>query len=275
MVSSADRSEPDRVRLGVRSSLLSNLRERPLRLDQYLVRSGYFRSREQARRAVEGGAVSVAGTAASKPSHAVPDGAAVEVRGVVEPFVSRAGRKLAAALDAFAIDPRGRVCLDVGASTGGFTDCLLQRGATRVYAVDVGHDQLAPTLRADPRVVSFEGVNARRLPGDLLPEAPDLATFDLSFISVLKVVPSVLPVLAPGAELVILLKPQFEVGPAGVGKGGVVRDAELRRRVVAQRLAELEALGLEGIGCIESPVPGMSGNRESLVGLRRPREDRA
>lgn len=240
-----------------------------MRLDQFLVHNGFFPSREQARRAVVGGAVTVAGAAADKPSRPVPDDAEVEVLGVVEPFVSRAGRKLAAALDTFVIDPRDRVCVDVGASTGGFTDCLLQRGAARVYALDVGHDQLAAQLRRDPRVISFEGINARDVRPDFLPEPCDLATFDLSFISVLKVVPAVLPLLAPEGQLVILLKPQFEVGRSGVGKGGVVRDEALRRRIVAERIGELEALGLELAGSMECPVSGMSGNREALVWLRR------
>lgn len=240
-----------------------------MRLDQLLVQRGLFDSREQARRAVRRGAVRVEGEEASKPALAVTPDAEVELADEGRRFVSRAGRKLAAALDAFAIDPSGWVCLDVGASTGGFTDCLLARGAARVHALDVGRDQLDPRLRRDPRVVCHEGVNARHLPPDFLPEPCDLVTFDLSFISVLKVVPAVLPSLAAGGLAILLLKPQFEVGPAGVGKGGVVRDERLRRSVLERRARELTELGLELLGMMDSPLPGRAGNREALACYRR------
>ena len=169
-----------------------------MRLDQLLVERGLFPSREQARRAVMAGTVEVEGRRVDKPGTAVPGRPALAVLAPKEPFVSRAGRKLAHALDHFGVDPAGRVCLDVGASTGGFTDCLLQRGAARVYAVDVGYGQLDLRLRNDPRVVVMERINARNLAPDALPEPCGLITVDVSFISLLKVVPALLPHLAPG-----------------------------------------------------------------------------
>jgi 23S rRNA (cytidine1920-2'-O)/16S rRNA (cytidine1409-2'-O)-methyltransferase len=249
--------------------------EPAMRLDQLLVQRGLFRSREQARRAVRDGVVAVDGRTVDKPSRPVAEDSPVQIRGTAEPFVSRAGSKLAAALDAFAVDPAGWICLDVGASTGGFTDCLLQRGAARVYALDVGHDQLDERLRRDPRVIVYEGVNARYLEPDFLPEPVQLATFDLSFISVLKVVPAVLPLVAEGGLLIALLKPQFEVGRSGVGKGGVVRDEARRRRVLEERREELSSLGLRFVGRVDSPVPGKTGNREELVCFQRPAVDRS
>ena len=235
------------------------------RLDQMLVDRGLFPSREQARRAVMAGEVLVDGERRDKPGTPVKEAALLEVRGGREPFVSRAGRKLAAALDHFAVDPAGLVCLDVGASTGGFTDCLLQRGAVRVYAVDVGYGQLDARLRADPRVVVMERTNARFLPPDALPERPELAVVDVSFISLLKVVPALLPLLAPQARLLVLVKPQFEAGRGQVGKGGIVRDETVRRAVIDERVGELQSLGLSLRGVIDSPVHGMEGNREALA----------
>ncbi len=215
------------------------------------------------------GAVEVDGRRVDKPGAAVDAAAALAVR-EREPFVSRGGRKLAGALDAFGIDPAGRVCLDIGASTGGFTDCLLQRGARRVYAFDVGHGLLDARLRADPRVVLRERFNARHLePGDV-PEPVMLAVFDVSFISLLKVVPPAIPLLAPGGLLLPLVKPQFEVGRAAVGKGGVVRDESVRREIVRRRAAELVDLGLELVAESDSRLPGADGNREVFLLLRRP-----
>lgn len=238
------------------------------RLDLVLVDRGYFDSREQARRAVMAGLVDVDGRRVDKPGSPVGIHAAVTVRGSAEPFVSRGGRKLAAALDAFGVDARDRVALDVGASTGGFTDCLLQRGARRVYAVDVGYGQLDQRLREDSRVVVMERVNARHLPPDALPERVDLVTVDVSFISLLKVVPALLPHLRDGGLLLPLIKPQFEAGRREVGAGGVVRDPELRRAVIDRVLAGLADLGLERQGLIDSPVPGPAGNVEALALLR-------
>jgi len=183
--------------------------------------------------------------------------------------VSRAGRKLAAALDQFAVDPAGWVCLDVGASTGGFTDCLLQRMAVRVYALDVGYGQLDQRLRNDPRVVVMERINARHLASDALPEPVDLITIDVSFISLDKIVPALLPHLAPGGLLLPMIKPQFEAGRGVVGKGGILRDEAVRERVVREAAERLAQGGLELVGLFDSPVHGSGGNRESFALLRR------
>lgn len=243
-----------------------------MRLDQMLVHRGLFDSREKAKRAVMAGQVRVDGELRDKPGTAVPEEVRLEVTGG-EPYVSRAGRKLEAALDHFGLDPAGRVCLDVGASTGGFTDCLLQRGARRVYAVDVGYGQLDYGLRNDPRVVVMERVNARHLPPDALPEKVSLATLDVSFISLTKVLPAVLPHLVPGGWVLPLVKPQFEAGRKLVGKGGIVRDEEVRRRVVEDTVEALAGLGLELVDVMDSPVRGAGGNRESLALLRVPGSD--
>jgi len=217
------------------------------------------------------GVVEVAGRRVDKPGSPVAADADLHVAAPAEPFASRAGRKLDAALDAFAIDPAGRRCLDVGASTGGFTDCLLQRGAAHVTALDVGYGLIDARLRADPRVEVIERTNARHLAPDAFAEPFDLVVVDVSFISVVKVVPALLAHLAPGAELVVLIKPQFEVGRGGVGKGGIVRDEQLRARVIAERAAELAALGLDLVATVDSEVPGSGGNREAFAYLRRPR----
>jgi 23S rRNA (cytidine1920-2'-O)/16S rRNA (cytidine1409-2'-O)-methyltransferase len=240
-----------------------------LRLDQLLVQLGLFPSREQARRAVMAGTVTVDGRRVDKAGTPVPLTADVAVLAPKEPYVSRAGRKLAHALDHFGVDPAGLVCLDVGASTGGFTDCLLQRGAARVYAVDVGYGQLDAKLRNDPRVVVMERVNARHLAADALPEPCGLVTLDVSFISLEKVVPALLPHLAPGGLLLPMIKPQFEAGRSAVGKGGILRDEAVRERVVRECAEGLAALGFDLAGVYDSPVAGMGGNREAFALLRR------
>lgn len=214
------------------------------------------------------GIVEVDGRRVDKPGTAVPEGARLAVADSREPYVSRAGRKLAAALDHFGVDPAGRVCLDVGASTGGFTDCLLQRRAARVYALDVGYGQLDHRLRTDPRVIVMERVNARHLPPDALPEPCSLVTIDVSFISLLKVVPALLPHAEPGGLLLPMIKPQFEAGRGAVGKGGILRDEEVRGRVVRECAEGLAALGLELLGLFDSPVTGTGGNREAFALLR-------
>ena len=243
-----------------------------LRLDQLLVDRGLCASRERARRAVMAGLVEVEGRRVDKPGTTVSAAAALVLRGPAEPFVSRAGRKLAAALDHFAIDPAGLACLDVGASTGGFTDCLLQRGAARVTALDVGHGLLDVRLRQDPRVTVVERVNARHLAADSFATPFDLIVADVSFISVVVVAPALLPHLAaPGGRLLALIKPQFEAGRAAVGKGGIVRDEATRRRVIAERAAALAGLGLELVGTFDSPVAGAGGNVEAFALLRRGR----
>ncbi len=245
-----------------------------MRLDQLLVERGWFPSREQAQRVVMAGGVEVDGRRVDKPGTKVPAEADVTVKARPEPFVSRAGRKLADALDHFLsrvpeLEPAGRVCLDVGASTGGFTDCLLQRGAARVYAIDVGYGQLDFRLRDDPRVVVMERVNARHLaPGDL-PEKAGLATVDVSFISLGKVAPALLPLLEEGGFLLTLVKPQFEAGRGAVGKHGVVRNEELRREAIAATVAALADLGLTSLGVVDCEVRGARGNREAFALFQR------
>jgi 23S rRNA (cytidine1920-2'-O)/16S rRNA (cytidine1409-2'-O)-methyltransferase len=240
-----------------------------VRLDQLLVERGLFESRERARRAVMAGVVQVEGRRVDKPGTAVRSEAALLVVAPTEPFASRAGRKVAAALDRFDVDPTGLSCLDVGASTGGFTDCLLQRGAAAVTALDVGYGLINARLRDDPRVNVIERTNARHLSADAFDQPFELVVVDVSFISVVKVVPALVPHLAAGGRLLVLIKPQFEVGRGGVGKGGIVRDEELRRRVIAERAAELVELGLELEGTFDSPVAGARGNREAFALLRR------
>ncbi len=240
------------------------------RLDQLLVERGLFPSREQARRAVMAGLVSVDGRRLDKPGAPVGAAAALAVA-AREPYVSRAGRKLEHALDHYGIQPAGWTCLDVGASTGGFTDCLLARGARRVYALDVGYGQLDPRLRHDPRVVVMERVNARHLAADALAEPAQLITVDVSFISLAKVVPALLPHLARGGLLLPLIKPQFEAGRGAVGKGGILRDEARRRQAIDDCARSLAACGdLEPAGgCFDSPVAGSGGNREAFALLRR------
>jgi 23S rRNA (cytidine1920-2'-O)/16S rRNA (cytidine1409-2'-O)-methyltransferase len=240
------------------------------RLDLLLVARGLAPSREKAQGMILAGQVEVEGRRVDKAGTPVAEDAEVRVAGPEHPYVSRGGVKLAAALDAFSIDPSGLVCVDVGASTGGFTDCLLQRGARRVYAIDVGYGQLDARLRGDPRVVALEKVNARALTRDHLPEAPSLAVMDLSFISVRLVLPALVPLLAAGATVVVLVKPQFEAGRAEVGRGGIVRSDRVRDRVVAEVGGAARALGLEVLGSIPSPIRGAKGNQEFLLALRAP-----
>ncbi len=240
-----------------------------VRLDSLLAERGLFPSREQARRAVMAGLVEVDGRRVDKPGTPIAPDADLAVVGPKEPFVSRAGRKLADALDRLGLDPSGLVCLDVGASTGGFTDCLLQRGAARVYALDVGYGQLDAKLRADPRVVVMERVNVRHLAAGALPERCDLATVDVSFISLVKVVPALLPHLAADGRLLVLIKPQFEAGRGAVGKGGILRDEAVRRATVERVVGELSGLGLEPLATLDSAVPGAGGNLEAFALLRR------
>ena len=237
------------------------------RLDQALVESGLAESRERARRAVMAGLVEVEGRRVDKPGTPVKPEQSLRLLAPAEPYVSRAGRKLDAALDHFGVDPAGLACLDVGASTGGFTDCLLRRGAKRVTALDVGHGLLDAKLRADPRVEVIERTNARHLSPDFFPRPFELVVVDLSFISAAAVVPALLPHLAPGGRLLVLIKPQFEVGKGAVGKGGVVRDEGLRRSVIDERAAQIAALSgeLSLAGTFDSPVAGAAGNREAFA----------
>jgi 23S rRNA (cytidine1920-2'-O)/16S rRNA (cytidine1409-2'-O)-methyltransferase len=238
------------------------------RLDRLLVQHGLVDSREVAVRTILAGGVSVDGMIVDKPARLVARGAHIEIERAA-PFVSRAGEKLAAALDAFSIDPHGLIALDVGSSTGGFTDCLLQRGAKRVYAVDVGYGLIDWKLRQDPRVILRERTNIRYIDRSQIPEPVDVAVIDVSFISLTLVLPSVVPLLAQQASVVALVKPQFEVGKGQVGSGGVVRDEGQRRAVTEKVIASAERLGLEAAGVLDSPVKGRKGNQEILVSFRR------
>ena len=237
------------------------------RADRALVERGFFDSRAKAQAAIAAGLVTADGVVVRKASDPLDDAAAIRTVPPY-PWVSRGGVKLAAALDAFAIDSSGRVCLDLGASTGGFTHVLLDRGAARVYAADVGHGQLHPTIAADPRVVGLEGVDARCLDAASVPEPIDLLVADVSFISLKLVLPPVLPLLAPAAALVALVKPQFEAGPAHVRKG-IVRDAAVREMVCNDAIAFVTARGFTVVGVLPSPIAGGDGNREFLLGARR------
>ncbi len=242
---------------------------RKRRLDQLLVERGLAPTRAKAQALILAGTVFSGGRRLDKPGAAIAANIALEVRGRDHPWVSRGGVKLAHALDHFRIDPSGLVALDIGASTGGFTDVLLQRGAARVYAVDVGFGQLAWSLRNDPRVVLFERVNARYLTRQQVPEPVDLVVCDASFIGLETVLPAPLALAQPRARLVALIKPQFEVGPARVGKGGVVRDPALHREVCERIAAWLAAQGWRVLGVVESPIRGPEGNVEFLVAAAR------
>lgn len=235
-----------------------------LRLDQSLVERGLAETRTKAQALILAGEVSVDGQRACKPGHAVAADARIELAAKL-PYVSRGGLKLAAALDAFSITVEDRICLDVGASTGGFTDCLLQRGAKRVYAFDVGAGQIDWKLRTDPRVVLREGFNARYLSAADVPEPIGLAVCDVSFISATMILPALAP-LAP--EMVVLVKPQFEVGRGQVGKGGIVRDPALHAQACTRVEEAARALGF-ATQLIESPIRGAEGNREFLLYARR------
>ena len=239
------------------------------RLDKLLVDRGAVNSRERAQRLVLAGAVRVGDRVVDKPGTLVALDATIEVTGDDIPFVSRGGLKLAGALDAFGIAVADRVVLDVGASTGGFTDCVLQRGARAVIAVDVGYGQLAWSLRQDPRVTLLERTNIRLLDPTTLPSTPDLAVVDVSFISLRLVLPIVVDALAPGGDIVALVKPQFEVGKGQVGSGGVVRDPALHVATVASVRACALGLGLDCLGECESPLLGPKGNREFFLALRK------
>ena len=236
-----------------------------VRLDQRVVELGLVESREKAQRLIRAGEVKVGGRAETKPSHPVLPDDVIELA-EQEPFVSRGGLKLEEAFREFGLDVTGRVCVDVGASTGGFTDCLLQHGAARVYAVDVGRGQLHWKLRTDPRVVVMDDLNARYLTPTMFPERPDFAVLDVAFISLTKVLPAVTQVLAAQADLVTLIKPQFEAGREEVGKGGVVRDPAVHAQVVERiRVFGTEQLGLSWRAHCASPIKGPAGNIEFLA----------
>jgi len=242
------------------------------RLDTLLVSRGLVESRERARALILAGKVEVAGRPLAKAGSLVPDDIPIRVAEPEHPWVSRGGVKLAHALDTFAIDVTGRLGLDIGASTGGFTDVLLQRGARHVIALDVGHAQLHWKVRSDPRVTTIEGVNARTLTREDLPalgEGAGIITIDVSFISLRHILPVVPPLLDADADVVALVKPQFEAGREDVGRGGLVTDPAIHERVVDEVTRAAAGVGLARIGMIESPITGAEGNREFLLHLRR------
>lgn len=241
-----------------------------VRADQLLVARGLAPSRARAQALVLAGKVYVGESRVDKAGAMLAEDAELRVKGEDHPYVSRGGVKLAGALDAFGVDPNGKRCLDLGASTGGFTDCLLQRGATSVAAVDVGYGQLAHKLRVDPRVLVLERTNARTLEPAEIGGAAELVVVDASFIGLGKLVDAIVRCLAPGGELVALVKPQFEVGREEAARGkGVVRDPEVRARAIQAALAELRDAGLEVLGTCDSPIEGPKGNLEAFVHARK------
>lgn len=236
-----------------------------IRADLLLVARGFAESRAKARAAIEAGGVTADGRVVAKASDLVDEASALAVV-LAHPWVSRGGVKLAAALEAFGVDPAGRVCLDVGASTGGFTQVLLSRGAARVYAVDVGRDQLHASLRADPRVACLEQTDARSLTHELVPERPSLIVCDASFIGAAKVLAAPFAMAAENADAVVLIKPQFEAGP---GHGGVLSE-DVARDAARAAIAALDGLcGFLAVGVIDSPIRGGDGNLELLAHLKR------
>lgn len=239
------------------------------RLDRLLVERGLVASREEGRSRILAGEVLVDDRPVAKAGSLVEPTALIRLRGKSLPYVSRGGVKLEKALQEFQVEVRDRIVLDVGASTGGFTDCLLARGARKVYAVDVGYGQLDWKLRNDPRVVVLEKRNIRYLEARELPDSPQLATIDVSFISLRLVLPKVKELLASGGEIVALIKPQFEVGKGKVGKGGVVRSHDEQLRVIEEIRAAAVSLQMEAVGVTESPLLGPKGNREFFIYLRK------
>jgi 23S rRNA (cytidine1920-2'-O)/16S rRNA (cytidine1409-2'-O)-methyltransferase len=239
-----------------------------VRLDLLVVERGLAPSRERARALILAGVVRVNGQTATKAGTPVPAGAELSLDQPDHPYVGRGGVKLAHALDVWAISVDGREALDIGASTGGFTDVLLRRGARRVVALDVGHGQLDWGLRNDPRVVVLEGFNARTLtPADLAGPV-DVVTIDVSFISLKHILPQLPPLLADGADIIALVKPQFEAGREEVGKGGLVKDPAVHERVIAEVTRAAEAVGLACMAVVSSPITGATGNQEFLLHLR-------
>lgn len=241
------------------------------RLDLALVRRGLAESRERAQGLILAGLVLVAGQTVHRASYRIDPDTAIGIRGPQHPFVSRGGIKLAAALERFSIDPTGMIAADIGASTGGFTDCLLQHGAAKVYAVDVGYGHLAWRLRQDPRVVVIERCNARYLDRAMIAEKVHLATIDVSFISLRLILPAVAGILDEAGTVLGLLKPQFEIGKGKLGKGGVIRDERARQDTVQQVRRTLEEQGWLWLDETTSPITGQKGNVEYLIRLRRGR----
>lgn len=239
------------------------------RADRLLVSCGLAPSRTRARALIEAGKVFAAGVRVERASDLLAADAELTLSGLDHPYVSRGGLKLEGALDDLRLDVSALVVADIGASTGGFTDCVLQRGAARVYAIDVGHDQLHPKLRADPRVIAQEGVNARELGAESLPELVDLVLVDASFISLTKLLPALALLLHEPGRLLALVKPQFEVGPQQLGKRGVVDDDQQRQRALEQVIAAASELGLRARAHVDCRVPGPEGNREIFALFER------
>jgi 23S rRNA (cytidine1920-2'-O)/16S rRNA (cytidine1409-2'-O)-methyltransferase len=246
------------------------VKPRKERVDVLVVERGLAESRAKAQALILAGQVVVGDQRVDKPGAQVPVEAELRRKGEVLPYVSRGGLKLKAAMERFGLEVRGRVGADIGASTGGFTDCLLQEGAVRVHAIDVGYGQLHEKLRKDPRVRSRERVNARYLTAEDLPEMVGVNVIDVSFISLTQVLPSVLPFLEPGGLLIALVKPQFEVGRERIGKGGVVRDAAARQEAIDAVVDFAREQGLTVRGVMDSPVPGPAGNVEALLVAGKP-----
>jgi 23S rRNA (cytidine1920-2'-O)/16S rRNA (cytidine1409-2'-O)-methyltransferase len=243
-----------------------------LRLDQWLVVHGYAETRNRARWLIESGQVWVRGQPCRKPSLTPPDPGQIEIRGAGLPYVGRGGLKLERVLQTFGLDVTGLVALDIGASTGGFVDCLLQRGAQRVYALDVGVEQLAPKLREDARVIAMDGRNVRTFQAAELPEAVDLITIDVSFISLTLVFPLLPPFLQPHGRVVALLKPQFEVGAEHVGRGGIVRDSRCQELALPRVMIVAEDAGFRVLQTMDAPRSHPHGNREIFIDLGRATE---
>jgi 23S rRNA (cytidine1920-2'-O)/16S rRNA (cytidine1409-2'-O)-methyltransferase len=243
------------------------------RLDKLLVERGLAPSREKAQALIMAGQVVVGEHVADKAGQQVPLDAEIRIKGEVLPYVGRGGLKLRRALDEFGVDVTGVVALDVGASTGGFTDCLLQAGAAKVFAVDVGYNQLAWKLRQDPRVISLEKTNIRYLTPESLDAVPDMAVIDASFISLSKVLPATVSLVRPGGRIIALIKPQFEVGRGEVGKGGIVRDPAAHEKAIDGVRQVAAELGLTVGGLCDSPILGADGNREFLILLLVPEEN--
>ncbi|MBI5592836.1 MAG: TlyA family RNA methyltransferase [Deltaproteobacteria bacterium] len=238
-----------------------------MRLDRLMVEKGLAPSRQRAQAMIMAGNVLVNSQLVEKSGYLISESAEITLKGEVLPYVSRGGLKLEKALESFAVSVEGLVCLDVGASTGGFTDCLLQHGAARVYAVDVGYGQLAWQLRQDSRVIPIERMNIRNMPLNMLPEPVDLVTIDVSFISLKIVVPAVMKFIRKPARIIALIKPQFEVGKGKVGKGGVVRDPLQHESVIEELQRFFKDSGWICLGVVPSPILGPSGNREFLIHL--------
>lgn len=239
-----------------------------MRLDHYLVQTGLAESRSRAQEAIAAGLVIVNGAVAAKPAQKVAEGADVQVTGAAHDYVSRGGLKLKAALDEFKFDVTGRTCLDLGASTGGFTEVLLRAGAANIYAVDVGQGQLHPKIASDPRVINLEKTHAKDLTRQIIPDPVEIIVCDVSFISLKKALPFALALAAPGCRLAALVKPQFEVGRDGIGKGGIVKDG-LAEPCARDMAAWIDAQGWMVHGLIDSPILVGDGNREFLIGATK------